>query len=71
MPSPSTDSHDGSFEDALERLEELVDTLEEDPPALDDALDAYEEGVALANECLTRLDEAEQRMSELSVDSSS
>jgi exodeoxyribonuclease VII small subunit len=71
MPSSSTDSHDGSFEDALERLEELVDTLEEDPPALDDALDAYEEGVALANECLTRLDEAEQRMSELSVDSSS
>jgi exodeoxyribonuclease VII small subunit len=71
MPTPSTDSPDRSFEDALERLETLVDTLEEDPPALDDALDTYEEGVALANECLTRLDDAEQRMSELSIDASS
>ena len=71
MPSPSTDSYDRSFEAALERLEELIDTLEEDPPALGEALDAYEEGVALANECLARLDEAEQRVSELSIDPSS
>jgi exodeoxyribonuclease VII small subunit len=61
-------SADRSFEDALARLEEIVETLEDDPPALDEALDTYEEGVALANECLSRLDEAEQRMSELSID---
>ena len=67
MPDTS-DAPDRTFEEALERLEEIVDILEDDPPSLDEALDAYEEGVNLANECLARLEEAEQRMSELSVD---
>jgi len=62
------DDPDRTFEETLERLEDIVDTLEGDPPALDEALDAYEEGVSLANECLGRLDEAEQRVSELSID---
>ena len=52
----------------LQFLEDIVETLEDDPPSLDEALDAYEEGVALANACLDRLEEAEQRVSELSVD---
>lgn len=59
---------DRSFEETLERLEDIVETLEDDPPALDEALDTYEEGVALANECLDRLEKAEQRVSELSVE---
>lgn len=67
MPDPS-DAADRTFEETLERLEDIVDTLEDDPPALDEALDAYEEGVALANECLNRLEDAEQRMSELSIE---
>jgi len=67
MPDDSPPSAP-SFEEALRRLEEIVETLEEDPPALEDALDTYEEGVDLANECLARLEDAEQRMSELSVD---
>jgi exodeoxyribonuclease VII small subunit len=73
-PSPSEDNaraenvEDVSFEDALERLESIVETLEEDPPALDESLDAYEEGVSLAKSCLERLNEAEQRINELDVD---
>jgi exodeoxyribonuclease VII small subunit len=63
-PAPS----DLSFEDALQRLESIVDNLEDDPPALDEALDAYEEGVGLARECLERLEDAEQRVSELKLD---
>jgi exodeoxyribonuclease VII small subunit len=59
---------DRSFEETLSRLEDIVEELEDDPPSLEKALDAYEEGVALANDCLSRLDEAEQRMSELSID---
>lgn len=62
----STD--DLSFEDALDRLEAIVEQLEDDPPALAESLDAYEEGVSLANACLKRLNEAEQRISELDVD---
>jgi exodeoxyribonuclease VII small subunit len=61
---------DLSFEDALDRLEAIVERLEDDPPALDEALDAYEDGVALAKECLARLNDAEQRMEELSLDDS-
>ena len=64
----SNDAPDArSFEDALDRLEEIVESLEDDPPSLDEALDTYEEGVEIANECLSRLDDAEQRVSELSI----
>ncbi len=68
MPNSDDTSPDRSFEETLDRLEEIVERLEDDPPSLDEALDAYEEGVALANDCLSRLDEAEQRVSELSID---
>lgn len=61
---------DQTFEETLERLEEIVEQLEDDPPSLNDALEMYEEGVALANDCLARLEEAEQRVSELSIDRS-
>ena len=67
MPD-SDDAPDRTFEENLEQLEAIVETLEDDPPSLDEALDAYEEGVALAKECLDRLDDAEQRVSELSID---
>jgi exodeoxyribonuclease VII small subunit len=60
--------NDRSFEDTLNRLEQIVEELEDDPPGLGEALDAYEDGVALANECLDRLEEAEQRVSELSIE---
>lgn len=63
-----SESQDRSFEETLERLEEIVEQLEDDPPSLDEALDAYEEGVSLANDCLDRLDRAEQRVRELSLD---
>lgn len=62
------DADDRTFEETLERLETIVEDLEDDPPPLEEAIDAYEEGVALANDCLSRLEEAEQRMSELSID---
>ena len=67
MPD-ADDAPDRTFEENLEQLEAIVETLEDDPPSLDEALDAYEEGVALAKECLDRLDDAEQRVSELSID---
>jgi len=57
-----------TFEETLERLEHIVEDLEDNPPPLEEALDAYEEGVALANECLDRLEDAEQRVSELSIE---
>jgi exodeoxyribonuclease VII small subunit len=57
-----------TFADALERLESLVRRLDGDePPALEEALDAYEEGTVLARECMRRLNEAELRVERLSI----
>jgi exodeoxyribonuclease VII small subunit len=50
------------FEAALERLEELVERLEAGDLALEDALAAFEEGVALSRRCARQLDVAERRI---------
>lgn len=70
MSSPSLpdDLSDLAFEEALDHLESIVDMLDENPPDLDTALDAYEDGVTLAQHCLDRLDNAEQQLEELSLD---
>ena len=59
---------DLTFEDALQRLEALVDDLERGDATLDASVAAYEEGVTLARYCLDRLDTAEMRVQELSLE---
>lgn len=61
-------AHELSFEAAIRRLEKIVSALEDDELDLEEALDAYEEGVALARVCLTRLDSAELRIKELKIE---
>jgi exodeoxyribonuclease VII small subunit len=56
------------FEDALARLEQLVDTLEAGNLPLEDSLKAFEEGVGLARRCARYLDEAEKRIELLTKD---
>jgi exodeoxyribonuclease VII small subunit len=56
------------FEDALARLEQLVDTLEAGNLPLEDSLTAFEEGVGLARRCARYLDEAEKRIELLTKD---
>ncbi|HDH58481.1 MAG TPA: exodeoxyribonuclease VII small subunit [Bacteroidetes bacterium] len=51
-----------SFEEALKRLEEIVHSLEDNNPALDEALNLFEEGKSLIGLCLKKLDEAEQKL---------
>ena len=70
MTTPSTPSlpEDLTFEQAVQRLEALVETLEDDTAGLEDALHAYEEGVLLARYCLQRLDAAELRVQELALE---
>jgi exodeoxyribonuclease VII small subunit len=50
------------FEDALGRLETIVQTLERGDLSLDESLKAFEEGVKLSKSCLKLLDEAERRV---------
>jgi len=51
-----------SFEEALRRLEEIVQLLEKGEMPLEEALDLFAEGVELAGHCHGMLDAAEQRL---------
>ncbi len=50
------------FEKALERLEKIVEELEEGNVSLEDALKKYEEGVNLSSICQKRLAAAEKKI---------
>ena len=56
------DKKETSFEDAMQRLDEIVKALEDGKAPLDASLKLFEEGVKLVNECKTQLDFAEQRV---------
>lgn len=53
------------FEDALKRLEEIVDILESGDVALDDSLKLYEEGQELIKFCKDKLTKAEAKVKQL------
>ena len=50
------------FEEALKRLEEVLDSLEHGNLNLEDSVKAFEEGVKLVRFCHGRLDEVERRV---------
>ncbi|HYF80102.1 MAG TPA: exodeoxyribonuclease VII small subunit [Symbiobacteriaceae bacterium] len=54
-----------SFEQALQRLEQVVKELETGDLSLDSALALFQEGVALARQCGVQLDEAEAKIEKL------
>jgi exodeoxyribonuclease VII small subunit len=53
------------FEEALKRLEGIVDAMENDDLPLETLLAKYEEGTRLAQSCQTRLSEAELKVQQL------
>ena len=57
-----------SFEEALKRLETIVRTLEDDGYELEEALRAHAEGMALAKFCMTRLDTAELKIQNVTLE---
>jgi len=61
---------DIKFEDALQRLEQIVDQLEGGDLPLEESLKVFEEGVALARRCGKYLEEAEKRIEVLTKDES-
>ncbi len=56
------------FEEALARLEQIVQTLEAGNLPLEDSLKAFEEGIALARFCAKQLEAAERRIELLTKD---
>jgi len=55
-----------SFEDALARLEEIVETLSSQKISLDAMIDLHEEGSALKEHCAKRLEEAQMKIETVS-----
>ncbi len=53
------------FEDALERLETIVESMESGSLSLEDLLTRFEEGTRLVKQCQQRLAEAELKVSRL------
>ncbi len=51
-----------SFEDAIERLESIVEQMESDKLPLEELLVRYEEGVKLVKVCSEKLQAAEKRI---------
>lgn len=58
-----------SFESAMDRLKEIVQTLENGEAPLEETLKLYEEGVLLVRSCTERLEQAEQKVKMLQLGS--
>ncbi|MCS7337868.1 MAG: exodeoxyribonuclease VII small subunit [Verrucomicrobiae bacterium] len=54
-----------TFEEALKRLEELVESMESDELPLETLIARYEEGMKLVKLCQTKLAEAELKIQQL------
>jgi exodeoxyribonuclease VII small subunit len=53
------------FEEALEKLEEVVKQLEDENISLEDSMQRFEQGIKLSSHCLKKLNQAEQKIEEL------
>lgn len=53
------------FEEAMKRLEDIVQSLEGSDLSLEDSLEIFEEGVKLIRFCSKKLEEAEQKVTML------
>lgn len=51
-----------SFEDALKRLKEIVEQLEDESISLEESIELYEEGIKLSKFCTDTLEQAELRI---------
>ncbi len=54
------------YEDALKKLEKIVEDLEKGDLSLDDALKKYQEGIELSRICNQRLESAKKKIDLLS-----
>jgi exodeoxyribonuclease VII small subunit len=66
--SPKAKSEEIPFEEALKRLEAVVDDMEQEELPLETLLTRFEEGTRLAQRCQEKLAEAEVRIRKLEKD---
>ncbi|MBU0641392.1 MAG: exodeoxyribonuclease VII small subunit [Planctomycetes bacterium] len=56
------------FEEAMQRLDEIVEAMETGEIGIEDSLAQYEEAMTLAAHCRRTLDAAEQRIQKIQLD---
>ena len=56
-----------TFEESMERLQQIVRAMERGDVALEESLDLFREGTALVKECSRMLDEAQLQISKVTV----
>jgi len=61
-PAEDAPTQPARFDEALQELETLVESLEQGDLSLDESLARFERGVSLARECRDALTKAEQRV---------
>ena len=65
--SKNSDIKRMSFEEALEELKSIVESLEKGEGKLDEAISAYDRGAALKRHCEDKLREAKERIEKISL----
>ena len=65
LPGPEESISPLSFERAIQRLGEIVESLEQGDQPLEESIALFEEGMALAKSSQDTLDRAERRIEEL------
>jgi exodeoxyribonuclease VII small subunit len=66
-PAPLPEIASMSFEDALAELEKIVRRIEDGRGRLDEAISAYERGVALRRHCEGKLKEAQVKIEQITI----
>lgn len=54
-----------SFEESISELEEIVEDLENEDISLEESMEKFEKGIKLSSNCLKKLNEAEEKIEEL------
>ena len=63
--TPSDDTGTLSYEDAVDRLETIIERIESGEIGIEESIDLYEQGTRLLRRCRQILDQAEQRIEKL------
>lgn len=68
MSKPISKTDEPSFEDAMQRLDDIVAGMEEGQLSLEEMISSYEDGVRLLKLCRQRIDGARRRVDLISAD---
>ena len=68
MASKKKDSTEQTFEEALNRLQKIVEQLERGDIPLEESMRLYEEGLGLSRVCAVKLTQADLKLKKLGKD---